>query len=194
MAGPNCRNWKRRSPRLCGISGAAVAGIGGGVGGVDELKTPFEIDEGRLDFEWLRQPRLTRRAGEREADARHAVAQAKARLDVCEAQLRRAVRRNPGDHALKDKPTEGAIGEVVILHPDYQRALAEYNDAKLELDLCSADASAMMDRRRALERLVELLNIDYFSEPRARGEHSRAAMNNAAKTAAREPVKRAGRN
>jgi hypothetical protein len=159
-----------------------------------EPANPFEIDEGRLDVEWLRQPRLMRRAGIREADARHRVALAKAKLDVTEAELRRAVRRRPDDYALRDKPTEGAIGECVVLHPDYQRALSALNDAKLELDLCAADVAAMTDRRRALERLVELLQIDYFSEPHARGEQARGTMEQAGKTAAREPIKKAGRS
>lgn len=154
----------------------------------DDYSRPLEIDEGRLDWEWLRQAKLTRRAGEREAEARHDFAQAKARLDLTEAKLKRRVRDDPTVHGLKDKPTEASISEAVTVMEEYQKALADMNQAKYELDLMSADVTAMVDKRKGLERLVELLALEYYStdrEPKLRTDKARETKHEATKDAVR---------
>lgn len=135
-----------------------------------ERRSDLEIDETRLDEEWRRQAGLTLKWAESEADARHDHAQAKAELDLVEAQLRHGVRRNPGKYNLPDKPTESAIGAVVTMSGTYQAALEKVNSSKRDLDYISGMVSAMVDRRKALERLVELIALHYYAEqePRTR--------------------------
>ncbi len=125
---------------------------------------PLLIDENKLLEEWLGQPSLTREAGRREADARHEHAQAKARLDVISARLKLQIRRNPGKYTLPDKPTVDQVDATLIAEREYQDALDVVNVTKRNLDYATADTNAFLDRRKALERLVELLHLEYWSE------------------------------
>jgi hypothetical protein len=136
---------------------------------------PFVIDENDIGGEWLRQPKLMRKAGHTEADAQHEYNQAKSRVEVVRARLWLAIRKNPLAYELREKPTEEDVKAAVFAHDDYQQAVREMNDAKHYADLCSADTVAMIDRRKALERRVELLSLNYFSEkePHAPTEEAR---------------------
>lgn len=138
---------------------------------------PFVIDPGRLDAEWLEMARFARRAGVAEADARHAHSQARARLDVCEATLVVDIKRNPAKYGV-EKPTEKLVEALVVLAPEHQKLTDELFAAQRLLDLCRTDVTACVDRRKALERLVELLSINYFAtaEPRAAAGPARDAM------------------
>lgn len=126
--------------------------------------SPFDIDQNRLDREWISQPGKARAAGVREADARHVHAQAKAKLDVVASRLALTIRKTPGAYELRDKPTADEVEAAVTLQPGFQAALKELNEAKYALDVASADTTAYVDRRKALEGLVELLGMDYQSE------------------------------
>lgn len=128
---------------------------------------PFEIDPHALHVEWLRQAGLTREAGRREADARHVYAQAKARCEVVAARIKSLIRRSPGRYDLPDRPTIDQVESTLLVLPEYQQVLEEVNLAKRDLDYATADTVAYVDRRKALEGLVELLRLDYYSE---RGE------------------------
>jgi hypothetical protein len=128
------------------------------------MQNPFDIDENDLATEWRRQPGLSREAGAAEADARHAHAQAKARLAVVEARLRLAVRRNPGKYGLPEKPTVDAVNDTVTLEDDYAAAVRAVDEAKHAVDLLSTNTVAMVDRRKALENLVQLLSLNYYAE------------------------------
>ena len=124
----------------------------------------FTIDDRHLDREWLRQPGLTRDAGHAEADAMHKKNQAEARLAVVGAQLRLKIRDNPTAFGLRSKPNNDDIDAAIILEDQYQDALADVNTAKYELDIRKAHSEAMLTRRKALERRVELLSIEYYAE------------------------------
>jgi len=158
----------------------------------DNTPSVFTIDEGNLHGEWLKQPSLTRKAGVRVADAKHAVSQAKAAHAVALAEAARRIRRDPEKYGLKSKPAEDAIKSAAILDPDARAALDAVHDAEHALDVCEAESAAMSDRRRALERLVELLAIDYYAEPRAKGPVGREVVANGNKAAARGPVRTPG--
>lgn len=131
----------------------------------------FRIDPERLDTEWLKQPQLSRKLGEEEADARHAQTRAKNRLALVEAQLTLRVRKNPQAYGL-DKATEASIAAAVTEHSEYQSALREYEDATHKANLASALTTAAVDRRKSLENLVELQQLNYIAErgPRDKSE------------------------
>lgn len=147
----------------------------------------FEIDEGDLAGEWGRQPGVTYRAGEAVADAEHAVAQAKAALEVLEAELRRAVRADPARYGL-DKVTEQALADVVACSKQRKAAVAEVNRLRHAVDVLKAKLGAVQDRRRALERMVELLQINYYGEPRESRTPPGAAAT-MSQAAARRPLR-----
>lgn len=131
-------------------------------------KNPFEIDQFNLDDEWRAQPGLSRAAGRREADARHVLAQANANLSVVAARMALAIRRAPEKYSLRDKPNNDEVTAALESTPEYQQAVKEAGDAQLALDYAKADTVAFVDRRKALENLVELLRLDYYSDTEPR--------------------------
>lgn len=136
----------------------------------EDLVSPFDIDPKRLDLMWLQQPRLARKAGVREADARHEYAQAKARLDIVAAQLALKIRKNPSGYDLRAKPNADEIQAAVTIEPEYQKAVTALNRRKYELDVATAETTAFVDRRKALERLVDLMSLDFHSEREPRSK------------------------
>jgi len=153
---------------------------------LDKAKELLTIDEGSLDQECLKHPRRMLRWVLLEADARQEVSLAKARMELTEARLKRLIRADPAVHGLKDKPTEGAINEALTEESRYQEDLAAYNGAKHHQDQVAGVVSALTEKRRAIERLVELRQIDYYAEPRPKVGSD--AMQQGVKRAARGPV------
>jgi hypothetical protein len=153
-----------------------------------ERPNPFLIDDGNLASEWLKQPSLTYGAGVDEAEARHQQNMADAQLDVIAAQLRMKIRCDPEPYGFGAKPTVDDIKAIVLLQPEYQTALSNLNRAKYNLDIMQARVSAMLDRRKALERRVELLALNFHSErePQPQSVASREWIENKRKRDARE--------
>lgn len=149
---------------------------------------PFTIDPDRLDREWADQPGLTRRYGHAEADADFAAARAKSKVDVTYAQLELRIRRSPGLFALPEKPQVGEIKATIETHPDYLAAVEAAAQADYALRIAKAEVFAMVDRRKALERLVELRQIDYYAErePRALSPGAAEHVSSVRKRAVRE--------
>lgn len=147
----------------------------------------YAVDENDLMAEWRRQPGLTRRVGRAEADARHAHAQAEAALKVTAARLKFQIRKDPGRFGLGDKPTIPDIEAACLTHKDHVAAVELVNRTRYELAIREADVAAMLDRRKALERLVELLRIEYFAEaePRPVSAGGRAELERRRRRAAR---------
>lgn len=132
----------------------------------DEFR--WEIDPNDLVEECVLQAQMTRAAGIREADARHAHDQCKSRLDVVESETAHAIRTAPDRFGLADKPTIPDIKSAVVRSKAVQDATRELHDARRALALAEADVRAHTDRRKMIERLVDLKQIEYYSdrEPR----------------------------
>lgn len=162
---------------------------------IGKAKELLAIDEGALDRECLAHPRRLLRWVLLEADARQEVALTKARVDLAEARVRRAVRLDPASFGLKEKYTVGDIAEVVTLSKEYNEALTEFTAAEHHADQVRGVVSALHEKRRAIERLVELKQIDYYAEPRPKvGPAGSDAMKEAVKKTARQPLERADKN
>lgn len=153
-----------------------------------EQRNPFTIDPDRLDREWTDQPGLTRMYGVAEADADFAAGRAKAKVDVTYAQLELRIRRSPALFGLPDKPQVGEIKATIETHPDYAAAVEAQAQADYQHKIAKANVFAMVDRRKALERLVELTQIAYYGErePRPMSSGSAESVAAAAKRAARD--------
>lgn len=139
----------------------------------EEASDPMAIDPDRLDREWLLQAQLTRRIGYAEAEARHVYNQAKTQLDVAEARIKLEVARNPTKFGLDEKAKVGEVAAAVRLDKRYRELEDAAAEAAFALDVLKVDSLACLDRRKALERLVELIALDYHAErgePRARTE------------------------
>ena len=126
-------------------------------------QNPLEIDGGDLWEEWRRQSKLTYEANKAKADAKHALAQAKSRMKVTAAKLKLQIRSAPEKFGL-DKITEDGVKSALEVHEDYLKVEQEVLQAEYAEDIYSAKVLAFVDRRKALENLVQLLSIEYHGE------------------------------
>lgn len=123
----------------------------------------FVLDEGRLDEEWINQPKLYHRYKVALADARKVHEQAKAARDVTAAEVDRSVRLNPGQFGL-EKLTEPSIEKAILISKKYQSANRAVIDAKHAVDVLEAAVDTLEHRKKALENLVQLWLANYFSK------------------------------
>lgn len=146
---------------------------------MEQNENPFQIDESDLWSEWAQMSGRTFRAGQRVAEARHKLNQAKARLDVERARLFHQVRKSPANFDLPDgkSPSNEVTSSVVEIQSSYVKLLHELNDAKFGLDLAEAEAEAFLTMRKSLENLVELQIMGWNAErePRPKSQQSRDA-------------------
>lgn len=121
-----------------------------------------KINQYKLDIEWRNQPNYVLKYNEARADAQLVVDQAKEALDILIAEKDLEIR----DGSDK-KPTETAISNLILLDPEVQQAKQKLLQDKHQLALLQAACSAFDNRRSALENLVKLFGMSYFSEPNA---------------------------
>ena len=126
----------------------------------------FDIDENRLDEEWVSQPRHYYEQAVKLADARKKYEQMKAEKDVVEAELDFDVRSKPGDFDL-EKITEPVVKNTILLQPRHKEATKALIESKHSMDIVQAIIDALDHRKKALENLVSLRLANYFSEPKA---------------------------
>lgn len=155
-----------------------------------ERKNPFLIDLNDLAGEWQQQPGLAREAGRRLADAKHAQAQAEAALAVVKARLYLAIRNDPTKFDLRAKPTGDEVDAAVMLEKTYADAVTRVNLSAYETEIAKADTVAFVDRRKALENVVELMTLDYHNErePRAVSDEARRVIDTRRRRNAIEPL------
>lgn len=124
----------------------------------------LKIDPNNLDQECLRQVEMVDYAVRRVASLRKANSEADNNLELVEAQLKRAIRSDPGRYKVPDsKVTEGSIKEIMTLQPEYQEALKKVNEARHSFDLMTGMLTALDHRKRALDNLIDLWKQSYFN-------------------------------
>ena len=147
-----------------------------------------DIDLSRLEEEWVRQPKLFGKYSAKLADAKKDLSEAKATEEVVEAEIKRRIRRNPQKYGV-NKVTEPAIKEAMILHPNYQSAVAAVTEAKHAVDVLEGLVNTLEHRKRTLENLVTLHGQNYFSKPRLRKESDAEVRDFYDKVSKRDRVK-----
>lgn len=135
-----------------------------------------DIDLDRLDEEWVRQPGLYYRYATRLADAQRKHAEAKAALEVAEAELSLQVRKAPEAFLGDVKPTEASVNAAVLLQPKYQKAKTAMIEAKHAVDVLEAAVWALDHKKKGLESAVQLQLANYRSAPRATNGEQRQAV------------------
>lgn len=137
------------------------------------------IDPDALDVEWLEQPNtfykysdaLDNATNERN-ELKVQLDRLKDKVDTVKAQTELDIRRSdPKDYDL-DKFTDNTIKALVQADPDVQAAIEEYHNAKEELNNAQNTVNhlftcvnTMQEKKASLERLVYLLNLNYFAVP-----------------------------
>ncbi len=133
---------------------------------MSNARSEFRISAGCLDKEWLAQPERVYDYCTQLAEAKQQLNQAKATLELVEAEGDRDVRLHPSTYGI-DKLSEARIKNAVILTASYRQAYKEVIQAQHACDVLQAAVTALEHKKRALENLVHLFSMSYFSEPKA---------------------------
>src|SRR3990167_3369038 len=120
------------------------------------------IDENNLDKECIRLPFDYLKFARLAADAKRDVDEAKASLDVTQAEIAKKIRLKPEDYGL-DKVTEAAISTAILLQGEYVEAQDILIRSRHRYDLHQAVVWALEHKKRTLTLLVELHGMGYFS-------------------------------
>jgi hypothetical protein len=153
--------------------------------GVNDLV--LDVDKNRLDDEWLNQPGLYFRWSLALEQARDDLEHIKAEFDVVKSELDLSIRTNPDDYDLP-KVTDKSVAAALITQPDYKDAQQDLFEAKHRVGILQAAVAALEQRKRSLEKLVDLHGQQYFATPRA-SEDSREAMEEVEKRSVRRRSK-----
>lgn len=125
----------------------------------------LDIDPLRLDEEWLGAAAMFHHFACKAADADAAADAAKSHVKIVAAELELAIRDDPEAYGLK-KATEASVEAAVFANMAYRAAVKRLNDANHGAALARAATAALDTRKRALEKLVDLLKQDYYAQPR----------------------------
>lgn len=131
----------------------------------------FNIDRTQLDEEWSRFPNEMFELGERLADAKQALEEAKSGLDVREAELAKKIRENPSKFGL-DKTTVEAVKQETAILLAKSKAWKQYLKAKHSVDIHNAAVDAMHGKKAALQDMVYLWGMQYSADLKVKGDTS----------------------
>lgn len=131
-------------------------------------KLVLKIDKYALDEECEKLPDDYGHWGEQLAAAKNRVAKAKAELELTEAELTLAIRKNHAAFGFSSRPSDKLVEAKVITEQAYQLALTEYNEARHEQDQYEVAVKGLDHKRPLVEQLSFLHNGSYFSKPSER--------------------------
>lgn len=132
------------------------------------------IDQYDLPREWVSHADRYHERALKAAEAKKSKELAEDHVRVVRAEVARAVRLNPTKYGL-DKPTVAAVEGEVELDPGVRYAEKELIEYRYAYDVYAADVASLEHRKRALEKLVDLLLADFFAHPK---EKERGAFQN----------------
>ena len=128
----------------------------------------FDLDQNRLDEEWLEQPKMMYQATLDWADACAGRDRAEAEKDVVAAEVLMAVRRAPNEFGIHtEKPTEAMVAAAVTLDKRHKKAVEDAIVAEHAVKVAKAGVDALDHRKKSLEGRVQLFAMGYFGEPKA---------------------------
>jgi hypothetical protein len=125
----------------------------------------IRIDPDALDLEWLYQPRLMVEYARHSAEMSLHLDKQKSLLELKKAELDKKIRAHPEKFEIA-KPTETAISNAILMHPEYQEVEEQVWDAKYQMDIAKAAVRAIDGKKDALENLVRLHGQQYFAGPK----------------------------
>lgn len=141
---------------------------------MQQVAVEYHIDLSRLHREWQNQPQMMINAVARAAACERDHALLKAEQRRLLANLRNDIRTHPKSYGF-EKATETGVEDAAVAMPEYRVAEQRTIEARYAMDVAYGHVNAVQDRKKALEKLVDLWLREYFSEPLARGTESAAA-------------------
>lgn len=135
-------------------------------------KEALALDENQLDQEWIAQPKLYYDYAALVASVTRELDELKNALEVTKAEIAQKIRSNPDAYGIS-KFSESALEKVVPLQQEVIGKQQELVECREKLDLAKAVVSALDHKKKALEKLVELIAMNYYARPRANTDASR---------------------
>lgn len=130
-------------------------------------KNPLEINKYDLDTETAKQQELYSKWAKKACEARFQYDKAKAAYEVLRAQVELDIRRNPENYSLP-KITEDTIKAQITVDQRLIDAWDKVLLLKKEASELDAFATAIHDRKKSIEDLIQLFFRDYFAKPKQR--------------------------
>lgn len=121
----------------------------------------FNIDRNLLDEEWLNQPKLFFKYTEKLVKAEERLDEAERELKVIEAEADVRIREE------NEKTTEAFIKNQIMLDPVREAQVQIIAKRRLKVNLLKGVVQSLDQRKRALEKLVDLHGQQYFATPKA---------------------------
>lgn len=129
-----------------------------------DFKNDVKIDMFHLDKEWAKQSELMMMYGEECAKIRREVQKEQERLDVLRASLSSDVRNTPEKYGIA-KITESVVENAVVKDTKYQAQMEVLRNIEYEYELLKSAVISLHQKKAALENIVRLQGMSYYSEP-----------------------------
>ena len=122
----------------------------------------FRVSEENIHMDLTTLPSAIFNAGQLVANTRQSLDDLKRQLSVLESTHDSAIRNNPLKYEIA-KITEGAVTATIDKLADVQALREKIIRAKHANDVAYAAVSALTDKRKSLESLVQLKSIGYYA-------------------------------
>ncbi len=130
-----------------------------------EIELSLQIDRHRLDDECVEQPRLYFHYAAELDNARHELDRAKAMLELVDAELDLAIRSDPESFGLT-KITESSLRSMIVVQVKHVKAQEKILRAKDNVNILGTAVSALDQKKKSIEGLIQLQLANYFSSPK----------------------------
>ena len=149
----------------------------------------LEPDINKLVWEWVRQPKLFFHWSEKLRKARKRLERAERDFKLTQSEIDLKIRKSPKKYGLSEKPLEKAIANVVLQKPKFKAAQKIVFKIQDRVNTLKNVVVSLDQRKKALEKLVDLHGQQYFATPRA-SEQSKDAVEEMLKASARKRKKK----
>lgn len=116
-----------------------------------------EIDKSNLDDEFIGHPDLIYQEGLKQAEVQKDIDHAVNELKAIESRSREEIAES------REKTTERALDSLVHQHEDVVQARQQLADLEYKLASINAKKSALYEKGRAMQSLVDLLKMNYYA-------------------------------
>jgi hypothetical protein len=160
---------------------------------VFDYDADLDINPHYLDAEFLRQPKLAAKYNKKSAEANKEAKLAEERVKTVRSRLIKEANADPSIMGMGNdvKPTDAKVEAFYRSDPDYKRLKKELIEAQYEADLFHGAAFNIRDKKDAIEGLIRLLGMEYFSAPQVPHDLPDAAekLEKIKRTSARERIR-----
>lgn len=130
----------------------------------DDRGASLVVDIDDLGDEVLRHAEFFRVAAEHLEEVRAVVAERKAAMELLDATLSIAVRKDPAKYGVA-KVTDSIVSAMVTVDPTFQKAQSRYLSAKKSQGIAQVQVDALEHKKRMIEKAVDLFLADFFADP-----------------------------